>query len=384
MKKQKKFISKKRKKKFKTVQSSNHKFQKENTNNTNLFETKKPFITQENDVNPTLNNSNLEKEKEDSKRVIIITKELSKLVSDFIEDNKITTIEQIKEYITNIYKQKNANKSALKRIPKKINDILTILKSIRLIKINNNIIKYNIKPQSYNNECNQLIKINEDNENIGNNEDERDKDDNNDGKNAQNDDNNDDDCCEKEIYKKTKKLEELQKELGNKFLLFQFCKGYGDKIKEPEKNKNNNIQTPLDIIKSNSTFPIENNTVKDLGSCSLSSNSELTNNLTFNIIKKIVAPEILSKLNENNNTNISDNLDITKDNSLKMINDESFLDFTKNININGDKGQINQEKKHVNNNNVNENMIFNYLKNINIFKDDLTFYVNDEDVNKKF
>ena len=75
-------------------------------------------------------------------------------------------------------------------------------------------------------------------------------------------------------------------------------KRYGDKIEEPEKNKNNNSQVPLDIIKSNSTFPIENNTSKDLSNCSLSSNSEFTNILTYNIIKKIVAPKILSKLNE--------------------------------------------------------------------------------------
>ena len=127
-----------------------------------------------------------------------------------------------------------------------------------------------------------------------------------------------------------------------------------------------------------------NNTSKDLSNCSLSSNSEFTNILTYNIIKKIVAPKILSKLNENNNTNISDNLDITKDNSLKMINEESFLDFRKNININGDKGQAFQEKRHINdNNNEIENSIFNYLKNVNIFNDQLTFYFNDEDVNKK-
>lgn len=387
--KQKKFISKKRKKKFKTVQSSNLKFQKNNPNNTSLFEMKQPFITQENEVNPTFNNSNLEKENEDSKRVSHITKELSKQVSDFIKDNKITSVKQIKEYIKNIYKQKKTNKSTLKRIPKKINDILTILNAIGEIKINNNIIEYNnynIKPQSYNNEYNQLIKINEDNKIIGDNEDEgdEDEDDNNDGKNAQNDDNNDD-CCKKEIKKKIKKLEELRKDLMKKFILLQFYKRYGDKIEEPEKNKNNNSQVPLDIIKSNSTFPIENNTSKDLSNCSLSSNSEFTNILTYNIIKKIVAPKILSKLNENNNTNISDNLDITKDNSLKMINEESFLDCRKNNNINGDKGQIIQEEKHINdNNNEIENSIFNYLKNVNIFNDQLTFYFNDEGVNKKF
>ena len=348
---------------------------------------KQPFITQENEVNPTFNNSNLEKENEDSKRFSHITKELSKQVSDFIKDNRITTVKQIKEYIKNIYKQKKINKSALKRIPKKINDILTILITIGEIKINNNIIEYNynIKPQSYNNEYNQLIKINEDNENFGDNENEgdEDEDENNDGKNAQNDDNNDD-CCKKEINKKIKKLEELRKDLMKKFFLLQFYKRYGDKIKEPEKNKNNNIQIPLDIIKSNGTFPIENNTLKDLSSCSLSSNSELTNNLTYNIIKKIMAPKILSKLNENNNSNISDNLDITKDNSLKIINEESLLDFIKNNNINDDKGQIILDEKHINdNNNENENMIFNYLKNVNIFKDQWTFYVNEEDINKK-
>lgn len=386
MKKQKKFISKKRKKKFKTIQSSNLKFKEDNTNNTNLFEMKQPFITQENEVNPTFNNSNLEKENEDSKRFSHITKELSKQVSDFIKDNKKTTVKQIKEYIKNIYKQKKINKSALKRIPKKINDILRILNAVGEIKINNNIIEYNyynIKPQSYNNEYNQLIEINEDNKNFGDNEDEGGEDDNNDSKNAQNDDNNDD-CCKKEINKKKKKLEELRKDLMKKFILLQFYKRYGDKIKEPEKNKNNNIQAPLDIIKSNGTFPIENNTLKDLSSFSLLSNSELTNNLTYNIIKKIVAPEILSKLNENNNSNISDNLDITKDNSLKIINEESLLDFIKNNNINGDKGQIILDEKHINdNNNENENMIFNYLKNVNLFKDQLTFYFNEEDINKK-
>ena len=385
--KQKKFISKKRKKKFKTVQSSSLKLKKDNTNNTNLFEMKQPFITQEIEDNPTFNNSNLEKENEDSKRVSHITKELSKQVSDFIKDNKIASIEQIKEYIKNIYKQKKTNRSTLKRIPKKINDILTILNAIGEIKINNNIIEYNnynINPQSYNNEYNQLIKINEDTKNIGDNEDERDEDDNKDDKNSQNDDNKDD-CCEREIKKKFKKLEELRKDLMKKYILLQFYKRYGDKIKEPEKNKNNNIQIPLDIVKSNGTFPIENSTLKDLSGCSLSSNSELTNNLTYNIIKKIMAPKILSKLNENNNTNISDNLDITKDNSLKMINEESFLDCRKNININGDKGQTFQEKRHINdNNNEIENSIFNYLNNVNIFNDQLTFYFNDEGVNKKF
>ena len=81
--------------------------------------------------------------------------------------------------------------------------------------------------------------------------------------------------------------------------------------------------------------------------------------------------------------NISDNLDYTKDNSLKVTNGDSLLDILSNNN--SDKEQIIKEKFVNSDNNININKndeIFNYLKNLKLFKVELTSDVKDENVNK--
>ena len=380
MKRQKKFISNKRKIKFKIEKSSNQNIDINHffTNNNDLYEANKPFITQNNETNININNSNLDEEEDDLNNCGHSLKEISKLIIEFIKQNKITTLNQVNEYIINIYKPKMANNS-LKSIKKNVNVAIEVMRNIGRIKKNNQIIQYidyNIKEN--NNKNKKIIKITNNNEKNEDNEEEE-EDDNNYDKNVENDKHND--FYKEEINKKSKQLKELQEILIKKYFILQFVEKYaGYQNKENEKKNNNNIQFPPDEIKFNNNVSSKTEVEDKKSSCLSSDNSEFK---LYDVIKQLIRPEILSKLNENNSMNISDNLDYTKDNSLKVTNGDSLLDILSNNN--SDKEQIIKEKFVNSDNNININKndeIFNYLKNLKLFKVELTSDVKDENVNK--
>lgn len=370
MNKQKKFISKKRKNKFKIENSSNQKININHffTNNNDLYETNQPFITQNNETNIILNNSNLDEKEDDLNNCGHSLKEISKLIIEFIKQNKITTLNLVNEYIINVYKPKMANNS-LKSIKKNVNVAIEVMRNIGRIKKNNQIIQYidyNIKEN--NNKNKKIIKITKNNEKNEDNEEE--EDDNNYDKNVENDKHND--FYKEEINKKSKQLKESQEILIKKYFILQFFEKYvGYQNKENEKKNNNYFQFPPDEIKYNNNFSSKTEVEDKKSSCLSSDNSELK---LYDVIKQLIRPEILSKLNENNSMNISDNLDYTKDNSLKVTNGDSLLDILSNNN-NSDKEQIIKENFFNSDNNININKddeIFNYLKNLKLFRVELT------------
>ena len=376
MKRLKKFISKKRKNKFKIEKSSNQKININHffTNNNGLYEANQPFITQNNETNVNLNNPNLDEEEDDLNNRGHSLKEISKLIIEFIKQNKVTTLNQVNEYIINVYKPKNPNGF----FKKNINVAIEVMRSIGRIKINNQIIQYidyNIKENNSKNK--KIIKITKNNEKNEDNEEE--EDDNNYDKNVENDKHND--FYKEEINKKSKQLKELQEILIKKYFILQFVEKFvGKQNKENEKNNNNNIQFSPDELKYNNNFSLKTEVEDKQSSCLSSDNSEFK---LYDIIKQLIRPEILSKLNENNSMNNSDNLDITKDNSLKVTNGDSLLDILSNTN--SDKEQIIKEKLINSDNNININKndkIFNYLKNLKLFKVELYSDNKDDNINK--
>ena len=379
MKRLKKFISKKRKNKFKIEKSSNQKININHlfTNNNGLYEANQPFITQNNETNINLNNSNLDEEEDNLNNRGQSLKEISKLINEFIKQNNITTLDKVNEYIINVYKPKMA-KNSLKSIKKNVKLAIEVMRNIGRIKKNNQFIQYidyNIKEK--NNENKKIIKIIKNNEKNEDNEEE--EDDNNYDKNVENDKHND--FYKEEIEKKSKQLKELQKNLIKNYFILQFVEKFeGKQNNENEKKNNNNIQFPPDELKYNNNFSSKAEVEDKQSSCLSSDNSEFK---LYDIIKQLIRPEILSKLNENNSMNNSDNLDITKDNSLKVTNGDSLLDILSNNN--SDKEQIIKEELINSDNNININKndeIFNYLENLELFKMELFSDIKDDNVNK--
>ena len=129
---------------------------------------------------------------------------------------------------------------------------------------------------------------------------------------------------EDEYIKKSKELKERQMVLIKKYLTFKFREKFSMVSKHTKKTKKDNLEFPFDIIKYNKSFPIKIKTKEDLSNYLILSNSEFKHFNSYDLIKRVMAPEILPKLNSSNNTNInSDNLSInselTKDNSKKSI-----------------------------------------------------------------
>ena len=385
MKNKKKFISKKRKKNFKIDKSLNYKTHKNIffSKNSELFEANQPIATQEIDNFDTYNNSNFEEGKKSSKNKRQDSVLISKLVLNYIKKNKITTENEVTEYIKNILKPKKGNQYTLKFIQNRVNDSIDVMCAIGFLKKNKQEIQYignNLIENEYNNDNNKMIITNKNRENIFGLE----EDNSIDNKSDNSEENDKNKLKEDEYIKKSKELKERQMVLIKKYLTFKFREKFSMVNKRTEKTKKDNLKFPFDIIKYNNSFPIKIKPKEDYSNYLIESNSEFKYFNSYDIIKRVMAPEILPKLNSSNNTNInSDNFSInselTKDNSKKMISGDCIPDNIRNNKNNENDQILNKFQKNYNINKDNENdEIFNYLKNLKLFRDELTF----EDNNK--
>ena len=115
------------------------------------------------------------------------------------------------------------------------------------------------------------------------------------------------------------------------------------KLNKENKNRENEqkIEFPFDIIKYDNSSPIKITSKEDSSRYLLLSDSGFIHLSPYDIIKKLISPDIILKLNENPN-NIID----CKSNSKKSTNDNSLIEeFNYNINNNDVNNAENEDKK---------------------------------------
>ena len=238
--------------------------------------------------------------------------EISNLVLKFIKKKKKQTGNQVTEFIQNFLQLKNNDKLIQKNIQRRVYDSINVMIGFGRIKKNKEELEYvnnvsNIEENVNEYEDNQLKDIEE---KMSAHEDEEED---------ENEENIDED--EKEYEEKVKKLEELQKILIKQYLAIKFYEKYGKINRESHKNINDKLK----------------------------SNTKIKNEISYDIIKTIIAPEILAKLN--NEDNDINKIDIKKENNNE---DNNIID---KINF-----KNNKEKKNNNKMNEKEDEVFNYIK----------------------
>ena len=147
---------------------------------------------------------------------------------------------------------------------------------------------------------------------------------------------------EEQIRKKENELEEKIKILTKSYLTLKFYEKY-HKLNKEKKDRENEpkIEFPFDIIKYDSFSPIKITSKEDSSRYLLLSNSGFVHLSPYDIIKKLISPDILLKLNENPN-NIMD----CKSNSKKSTNDNSLVEeLNYNINNNDGNNAEHEDKK---------------------------------------
>ena len=309
---------------------------------------------------------------------------ISKLVLDFIKQNNKTTGNQIIENIMTTLKADNEDEMIQKNIQRRVYDAINVMSSIGLIRKNRQNIEYinynsrkkKINFKKYIDESSTIIITNDSQKEQKENKYEN-KDDeivnfnlnynkNENLEEVEEEDEEEDDKIEEEYNEKLKKKKELQKNLIKKYITLKFHEKYS-KIKkeaEKEKEKKNKVKFPFEVIKYKKGSPIAIQAKEDFSEYKIVSNSEFKYLNTYDIMKKIMAPELLNKLNNCKNK---------KCNIKKSLNGECFFD-----------NNVNNKTKNLKTKNINiieskdkNDKIFNYLKKCKLFKEEL-LAVNEE------
>ena len=322
---------------------------------------------------------------------------ISKLVFQYLKQIENTTGNDVTEHIKNELQPKKNDQSNQKNIQRRVYDAINVMCAIGLIKKNKQEIHFLKKINKENN------KINYNNINENNNINIEIKQDSTDS--------------EEKIKDSTNELDEKRKILIKKYLTVKFYEKFhklNDSI--PQRRCQKKMEFPFDIIKYDTSSPIKITSKEDLTRYLIVSNSGFIHLTPYDIIKILITPDILIKLNENNN-NITNKINQNKSNSKKSTNDESIIDdLNLNLNNNLNNNLIikeEEEKKNeedpkkikilndsfnnnnciipnntqivINNSNDNNNIIniensekddnltFNYLKKLKIFRDELLY-----------
>ena len=386
----KKFISKKRKKNIIEKKSSQLQTKDNISTNKSLeYDKVQDSNSQEIETNHSSNNSNLEEFKDKEKKKSQHSPNISGLIKEYLINTKGATKSELDEYVKSVIEsQKNdkLTKSESKKISKKVKDAIKIMSAIGVITKNNETIQYkdfNVKEKNHENNEDVLI-LKKNKEKIGKiggiecekyNNEKKDE-------NAVNDEYN---YYEVELKRKSKELEDSQKILIRNYLILKWLKKIFGKNNDSENipvliinplNNNNNVSIG-DEIKGDPSNPLMSLVNQDLKDFS-----------PYDIIKKILAPEILFKLNYHRNDY---SLNINKDDNLKRVNNYNEINnkndvLKDNVNKKNDKNSKDEVKENENNyqninnsnNKDNENdPVFIYLKNLKLFRDELTFNINE-------
>ena len=328
-------------------------------------------------------NSNLDESQDklstENQRQSLIS--ISKLVFEYLNQKVSTTGNEVTEHIKKLLKPKKNDQSNQKNIQRRVYDAINVMGAIGLIKKNKQEIQFLKK---INKENNNILNLNENiiNPNENNNLNIEIKKESLD--------------INEKLKRKNNELNEKRKKLIELFLTLKFYQKYtslNDTF--PQRKHQKKIEFPCDFIRYDKSYPIKIIPKEDLTRILILSNVKLNHLQPYDTIKGLLSYDLLSKLNESNiNEN---NSNPNKSNSKKSTNDESLLDDMINLNyinnINEDKEKkateedpkkikifndpfndfsciiSNESKPHIEND---ENLVFNYLKALKSFRDELT------------
>ena len=299
---------------------------------------------------PTIKSSkiNLNLSKKNEKNNLKIQKHslinISNLVYDFLKKTVHTTGNDVTTHIKNII-QSNNNQPNQKNIQRRVYDAINVMCAVGLIKKN----KQEIKFINYKNKNNAIKCINDINE-----EKEEEK----------------NDETEEKINEKNNELQEKRNQLIKSYLTLKFYEKYNKLNKtNPLRMYENKLEFPFDLIIYDKTSDFHMQSKDDSSRYLLLSNSEFLHLNPYEIIKKLISYDIFLKLNENLN-NVSEN----KSNSKKSTKSNSLIEeansnIDKNKLISENNSQLNYTKK--SKDEKDEDFIFEYLRNIKIFVDEI-------------
>ena len=299
---------------------------------------------------PTIKSSkiNLNLSKKNEKNNLKIQKHslinISNLVYDFLKKAVHTTGNEVTTHIKNII-QSNNNQPNQKNIQRRVYDAINVMCAVGLIKKN----KQEIKFINYKNKNNAIKSINNINE-----EKEEEK----------------SDETEEKINEKNNELQEKRNQLIKSYLTLKFYEKYNKLNKtNPLRMYENKLEFPFDLIIYDKTSDFHMQSEDDSSRYLLLSNSEFIHLNPYEIIKKLISYDIFLKLNENLN-NVSEN----KSNSKKSTKSNSLIEeansnIDKNKLISENYSQLNYTKK--SKEEKDEDFIFEYLRNIKIFVDEI-------------
>ena len=299
---------------------------------------------------PTIKSSkiNLNLSKKNEKNNLKIQKHslinISNLVYDFLKKTVHTTGNEVTTHIKNII-QSNNNQPNQKNIQRRVYDAINVMCAVGLIKKN----KQEIKFINYKNKNNAIKCINNINE-----EKEEEK----------------SDETEEKINEKNNELQEKRNQLIKSYLTLKFYEKYNKLNKtNPLRMYENKLEFPFDLIIYDKTSDFHMQSKDDSSRYLLLSNSEFLHLNPYEIIKKLISYDIFLKLNENLN-NVSEN----KSNSKKSTKSNSLIEeansnIDKNKLISENNSQLNYTKK--SKEEKDEDFIFEYLRNIKIFVDEI-------------
>ena len=326
MSEQKKYIGKKRPKIFIIEKNYPQSTQKYSTRKKiNPIQIESSIPSQEIPIeNPKINYLNLE---ETNDKISAETHKhsligISKLVFDYLKTIVYTTGNEVTDHIKNMLKSKKNDQLNQKNIQRRVYDAINVMCAVGLIKKNKQKIQF-LKRNFVENKNNNL------NDEINLNEKEQ----------RENKEKIDDD---EKLKEKLKELEENRKILVKKYFSIKFFEKYSQlNDKFPQRKLQNNLEFPFDLIKYDNSSPIKITSKEDSSRYLLLSNSNFVHLTPYDIIKKLISPDILLKYRENKN-NIVDN----KSNSKKSTNDNSIMEeYNFNLNNNDGIKYINEEQE---------------------------------------
>ena len=304
MSEQKKYLGKKRHKIFSIEKNYTQKFEKKiSKTKLNLSPIYNLIPSEEIPTsNPYKFNLNLN---ENDDNIGIETKKhsligISKLVFEYLKTIIHTTGNEVTEHIKNIFKSKKNDQSNQKNIQRRVYDATNVMCAVGLIRKN----KQEIQFLKKNNQQSNIIRINKEIDESQKKEEDK----------------NDD--IDEKVKEKMDELEEKRKKLIKNYLTLKFYEKY-NKLNEtcPQRKLQKKLEFPFDLIKYDSSNPIKITQKEDASRYLLLSNSQFEHLTPYDIIKKLISPDIFLKLNENLH-NISGN----KSNGKKSTNDNSLIE----------------------------------------------------------
>ena len=289
------------------------------------------------------NNQDSEKNNEISKEIQPQSlTNISKYVLEFIRQKRVTTYNNVIKHIKKILQSKNEDKIIEKNIQRRVYESINIMSAIGYINKKKQRIEY-IK-KDLNNEniiSKNVIKLEE--QNIDKNDEDK----------TNKKENKVCDLLEKKYKEKVQKLEELQKNLIKHYLILKFVEKYTIEKNETEQENK---------------YVVRN---KD------SNEDKKVKNLIFNIVKfdKVVKAKMIEK--EKEKEKVIDFL--KKYQPYEIIKRIMAPEMISKLNIieNETKDTNNNNNEEINNHNDENDIVFNYLRNKRIFKDELLFNYSD-------